>query len=326
MDRVSKKSIATSKPFKFLIGPDQTEYTIHSALVAHQSSVLSAMVNGSFRESSEYCVKWGDIDEIVFNSFWQFVYTGDYDNPEPLMPKEVTLEEEEPKPNDCQQPPAVPILDEPAEDEPIDLAELEVAAMEVAAMEAAAMEAAAMEAAAMEQAIADAEELPTEPESVEEAAPGDIPSPSAKKEMKTKTAVVRKTSLWIDFLFFWDCPSEPLDFDDTLRDFANPLVHHAKVYTLADRYAVGTLMEISHNRLHLSLTDHPVSKEANGDVVELVRYAFEELVPDRLRDLVVHYIAYVVEHLWKVEEFQELVGTHGSLSKALVGTMLLRIN
>ncbi|KAM0307990.1 hypothetical protein ACHAPM_000725 [Fusarium culmorum] len=316
MDRVSKKSIATSKPFKFLIGPDQTEYTIHSALVAHQSSVLSAMVNGSFRESSEYCVKWGDIDEIVFNNFWQFVYTGDYDNPEPLMPKEVTLEEEEPKPNDCQQPPAVPILDEPAEDEPIDLAELEVAAMEAAAMEA----------AAMEQAIADAEELPAEPESVEEAAPDDIPSPSAKKEMKTKTAVVRKTSLWIDFLFSWDCPSEPLDFDDTLRDFANPLVHHAKVYTLADRYAVGRLMEISRKKLHRSLTDHPVSKEANGDVVELVRYAFEELVPDRLRDLVVHYIACVVEHLWKVEEFQELVGTHGSLSKALVGTMLLRIN
>ncbi|KAH7199100.1 uncharacterized protein B0J16DRAFT_393237, partial [Fusarium flagelliforme] len=97
-------------------------------------------------------------------------------------------------------------------------------------------------------------------------------------------------------------------------------------YTLADRYAVTRLIEISRTKLHQSLTDLPISKEANSDAVELVRYAFEELVPDRLRDLVVHYIACVVEHLWKIKEFQELVGNHGSLSKALIGTMLLRLD
>ncbi|RGP62434.1 btb/poz fold protein [Fusarium sporotrichioides] len=301
MERMSKKVIATSKPFKFLVGPDQTEYTIHSALVAHQSSVLSAMVNGSFRESSEYCVKWGNIEEIVFDSFWQFVYTGDYDNPEPFPPTAVTLEEEEPKPDDSKQPPALPVLHEPSEDEPI-------------------------EEAAIEEPIAVAEEPTTELEALPEALPDDIPSPPAKKEMKKKSAVVRETSLWVDFLFSWDYPSELLDFDVTLRDFANPLVHHAKVYTLADRYAVTRLMTISHKKLDRSLTDHHISKEANSDVVELVRYTFEELVPDRLRDLVVHYIACVVEHLWKLEEFQELVGTHSFLSKALLGTMLLRLD
>ncbi|KLP15186.1 uncharacterized protein LW94_1243 [Fusarium fujikuroi] len=84
MERIAKKAVATSKPFTFLIGPLQTEYTIHSALVAHQSPALAAMVNGKFQESRECCVKWDDLEEIVFKSFWQFVYTGDYDTPEPL--------------------------------------------------------------------------------------------------------------------------------------------------------------------------------------------------------------------------------------------------
>jgi hypothetical protein len=47
----------------------------------------------------------------------------------------------------------------------------------------------------------------------------------------------------------------------------------------------------------------PISKEANNDMVELVCYAFEELVPDRLRDIVVYYITCVVEYLWKIKEF-----------------------
>ncbi|KAF5973806.1 hypothetical protein FBULB1_8091 [Fusarium bulbicola] len=48
------------------------------------SPALDTMVNGNFQESQECSVKWDDVDEIVFNSFWQFVYTGDYDTPEPL--------------------------------------------------------------------------------------------------------------------------------------------------------------------------------------------------------------------------------------------------
>ncbi|EXL64399.1 hypothetical protein FOPG_19336 [Fusarium oxysporum f. sp. conglutinans race 2 54008] len=278
MERVSKKAIATSKPFRFLIGADETEYTIHSALVAHQSPVLSALVNGLFRESAEFSVKWDDIDEIVFNSFWQFAYTGDYDTPESFPPTAATLSEEESKSDNSDEPPAAPILDESAEDAPI------------------------------EEVLAETDE------------------PAADPEAKKKRADALKPSLWLDFLLDWDCPSEPSDVDVTLRDCANPLVHHAKVYTLADRYAVTRLIEISRTKLHQSLADLPTSEEANNDVVELVRYAFEELVLDQLRDLVVHYIACVVEHLWKIEEFQELVGKHGSLSKALVGTMLLRFD
>jgi nucleoid-associated protein YgaU len=114
----------------------------------------------------------------------------------------------------------VPTLDEPAEDAPI------------------------------EEVLAEADEPAAEPDAVLEALPDDISSPPAAKEKKTETVVARKTLLWIDFLFSWDYPSEPFDFDVILRDYANLLVYYAKVYILADCYAVIRLIEISCTKLY----------------------------------------------------------------------------
>ncbi|CCT76235.1 uncharacterized protein FFUJ_14131 [Fusarium fujikuroi IMI 58289] len=121
MERIAKKAInkvATSKPFRLLVGPLQTEYTIHSALVAHQSPALAAMVNGKFQESQERCVKWDDVDEIVFNSFWQFVYTGDYDTPEPLPPAQRTSGMEDHKSDTSDKPAEAEAVTDPEEPEP----------------------------------------------------------------------------------------------------------------------------------------------------------------------------------------------------------------
>jgi hypothetical protein len=70
-----------SKSFRFLVGPEKREFTIHAALVAHQSTALRAMVYNGCKESILDTVEWDDIDERTFVSFWQFVYTGDYDSP-----------------------------------------------------------------------------------------------------------------------------------------------------------------------------------------------------------------------------------------------------
>ncbi|KAF5671560.1 hypothetical protein FDENT_10854 [Fusarium denticulatum] len=80
-DKASTKSIAKSKIFTFVVGPDETEYTIHSALVAKQSPVLNVLVNGPFEEALEQRVKWTDLNGSVFLSFWEFAYSGDYTNP-----------------------------------------------------------------------------------------------------------------------------------------------------------------------------------------------------------------------------------------------------
>lgn len=74
-------SVAHSKPCKFLIGTDKKEFTIHSALVAKQSKALQVLVNGPFKESTDSSVVWADVEEDTFVSFWEFIYTEDYNIP-----------------------------------------------------------------------------------------------------------------------------------------------------------------------------------------------------------------------------------------------------
>ncbi|KAK2594625.1 hypothetical protein QQS21_007662 [Conoideocrella luteorostrata] len=76
-------SITSSPLFTFLVGPDQKEHTIHSALVAHQSKALNALVNGHMKEATERRVVWKETSEDTFIRFSQYAYTGSYDEAEP---------------------------------------------------------------------------------------------------------------------------------------------------------------------------------------------------------------------------------------------------
>ncbi|CEJ82750.1 hypothetical protein VHEMI02798 [[Torrubiella] hemipterigena] len=78
MWRIPYSSIVSSRPFKFLVGPDKIEYTIHGALVAHQSRALHTLVYGGLKESQEQCVEWAEVDPDTFIRFAQYLYTGDY--------------------------------------------------------------------------------------------------------------------------------------------------------------------------------------------------------------------------------------------------------
>ena len=75
-------SITSSPIFTFVVGPDHKEHTIHSALVAHQSKALNALINGQAKEAINRIVVWDETDEETFIRFSQFVYTGSYDEAE----------------------------------------------------------------------------------------------------------------------------------------------------------------------------------------------------------------------------------------------------
>ncbi|GAB1316397.1 hypothetical protein MFIFM68171_06607 [Madurella fahalii] len=70
--------IASSKLFRFSVGPDRREFTVHSAIVAPQSPVLNTLINGNFSEASEGHATLESVDEQTFVSFIQYAYTGDY--------------------------------------------------------------------------------------------------------------------------------------------------------------------------------------------------------------------------------------------------------
>ncbi|KAK4150896.1 Rho-related BTB domain-containing protein 3 [Chaetomidium leptoderma] len=79
MERISWESIGSSKAFRFTVGPQKREFTIHTALVACQSHALKTLVSGNFSEARNGHAVLEAVDEQTFARFLQYAYTGDYD-------------------------------------------------------------------------------------------------------------------------------------------------------------------------------------------------------------------------------------------------------
>ena len=71
-------SVPTSTPFRFLVGPDTTIFTVHSTLIAHHSKPLGVLVNGNLSEAKGECALLQDVDEGTFVRFSQYAYTEEY--------------------------------------------------------------------------------------------------------------------------------------------------------------------------------------------------------------------------------------------------------
>ncbi|KAH7308955.1 hypothetical protein B0I35DRAFT_453549 [Stachybotrys elegans] len=83
MTTVPYEEIISSTPFTFIVGPDEIEFTLHSALVASQSPKLDRLLNGQMKEAIERRVKFPHVDKDTFVRFGQYVYTGWYDEAQP---------------------------------------------------------------------------------------------------------------------------------------------------------------------------------------------------------------------------------------------------
>lgn len=68
-----------SELFRFTVGPQRREFTIHSALVARQSRALDTLVNGGFAEARNKHAVLESVDEETFALFTQYAYSGKYD-------------------------------------------------------------------------------------------------------------------------------------------------------------------------------------------------------------------------------------------------------
>ncbi|TLD06463.1 uncharacterized protein PgNI_08520 [Pyricularia grisea] len=245
--------------FRFLVGPNKSEFTIHSGLLAHHSAALKALVHGGFQEAQDGCVTWEDVEEGVFLSFWQYAYKVDYDNPGPLR-----------------------------------------------------------------QTVS--KHVPTAHQEISSRTDETIDLEVVFAEMHRREQLTKCQLLWEDFTesFPSDIPKETRNNSDGAKRQSWMLVHHAKVYIFADRYGIDGLMDVSLQKLGRNLVD--CSSSECSDIVDLTRYCLEELVPERLKRMVVLYVACKVEMLWKSDEFQELVESNGEFAKILIGSMLPRLD
>jgi hypothetical protein len=91
-----------SRPFKFLIGPEETEIAVHEEAIANQSAALNTLMRGKMSESMNGLASWKDVDEKTFVRFAQFAYTGDYSVPQMVVINQVVSNQKEEVPVDIQ--------------------------------------------------------------------------------------------------------------------------------------------------------------------------------------------------------------------------------
>ncbi|KND89567.1 hypothetical protein TOPH_05669 [Tolypocladium ophioglossoides CBS 100239] len=270
MGTIPYDSIIGSNPFRFLVGLHKREFTIHSALVAHQSRALDALVNGGMREAHDGCAIWEQVDEKTFTRFGQYMYTGDYDAADPVASSASTTKDTSSNGTDGLQ------------DRDID----------------------------------------------EWFVPPDEYSVVWKTKKPSYSS--RRRRLWNEFENAQDygparCP-RPRKNTDPRASYREVFLSHARLYVFADCYGISQLAQLSFLKLRGTLVAFELFDERTGDVVELLRYCYMDPVPEKLRELVVHFVACHVEKLWKNEEFQGLVEAYGELSRALVGKLLARLD
>ena len=113
------------------------------------------------------------------------------------------------------------------------------------------------------------------------------------------------------------------------EDFTPVFLGHARLYVFADKYNIESLKSLVLNKLHNTLCKFSLYEARYGDVVELVRYTYENTPSrtprDSLRELVTHYVAYEAIKVAGSEQGLSLVEENGSFARDLLLMVLERI-
>ncbi|GAB0142529.1 hypothetical protein EsHS_00003074 [Epichloe bromicola] len=250
--------VAASKPFRLIVGPNQREFAIHTAIFAKQSRCLERLVNGLMKEATEGKATWESVDEDTFVRFWQFAYTGDYE-----------------------------VWDEPSG---------QIAAGSVAQVE----------------------EPPSEPEPEPEPEPRSLFGNSFHTVQRNVSPPIKKETLSTRFVALGETSHKP-NLGHLAGSDGKHLLNHAKVFVFADCYEITLLIELSYNKLHQTLSKLVLRSEASkAAVVALAQYCLETDVPDRLKELVVLFVACKFERLLENERFGELLDAHGNFGRNIL--------
>lgn len=141
-----------------------------------------------------------------------------------------------------------------------------------------------------------------------------------------------RRSLWSDFAAYYDGWNDNVNgrrfqqFSPKADpgEFMTLSRTHARIYALADKYAMHDLMELSLRKLHQNLVRCPVEqKTTGGDIFALVRYAYESTPassnPDAwtLRRMLVDFIACEIDILGNNPGFLILFSDGGDFQRDL---------
>jgi len=98
-------------------------------------------------------------------------------------------------------------------------------------------------------------------------------------------------------------------------------ISHAKFYVLANKYLVQDLQDISLHKLHRDLSTLKITDTSVDEVIDLVLYTYSNTsvdgdiakgTADKLRDLVMGFVAWQAKELTKYEAFRQMLAAGGA--------------
>jgi hypothetical protein len=332
------------------VGPNLREFTIHSALFSHQSPVLEKLVNGNFSEAAEKSVTWKSVDEDTFIKFWEYTYTGKYTADRTIIG--LKSEPEAAQKSEEQAALKAERVVREAEEEEMSQLLKDQDNMFVGLSSQQEQRLSELQANVMKRVVQEATKrvvIAAEEKELEELLRKRNRKGKLSKKDDERLAHLREKTAWrrgeqaarddtlsknltkreTQWNIFKHHRASAAVLDVTLEaenppqeDYTNIFLSHARLYVFAECYGITGLMELSLNELHSTLVTFTLHDERVNDIVALVSYCYENLVPESLREIVALYAACKVEKLWPSEEFQALVETHGELSRSLIGSMV----
>lgn len=288
-------SLAVSKLFRFIVGPEKQKFSIPCVLVATQSPQFERLVNGDFREASDFHVELENVEEETFVRFVQYAYTGRFDDIKSVM-------------NDP--------LGNPNGN---DLSESEKSAVTKELFPAAAIEDDGWRLGSFATSKKDKKGKKGKKEK------GVLPQ-TGKYESTSETVVFQ--ALGEKFVrSVLGTPATGAASTVTLPlggpPSSNLFLTHARLFTFADYWGVERSRSMALRRLGTELGDTFIRDDlVKEQVVELVEYCCEDIRPEVLMELVQRYVAFKLPHLWENATFREIVGDKRELSDMLLDSIV----
>ncbi|GIZ37863.1 hypothetical protein CKM354_000129400 [Cercospora kikuchii] len=314
----SYREIATTKPFRFIVGSNAVEFFVHPAVIVQHSEPLAKLMHGDMREAREGQARIEEVDENTFARFVEFCYTKDYPAAEHAIVLDAASIEQEKQPSEVAEVNSIPAhgnVPRAAEDEYMDVAE---------------------------PALGFDDNW------------GDFSFPSKKKAKKAgykiaapsqwesapATSSRKRTVAWKDFQnMSWNSQSNgskvPADQarpnKEACEEYTDVFLSHARLYVFADTYAIEPLRVLSLQKLHKVLGTFTLFKGREEDIATLLQYTYQNTAErdakmDELRKLVIKYVSCNVEKLRSNETFKKTLAAENSSSVDLIEMLLPRLD
>ena len=98
------------------------------------------------------------------------------------------------------------------------------------------------------------------------------------------------------------------------QDYTGVFLAHAGLYVFADKYGIEPLESLSLHKLHATLKSFTLYRARIGDILKLVRYAYEngrDYESNKLRALVSEYVACEIDTIGEAKRFLALMEEGG---------------